>query len=164
MRVRCYGSVGPLIVVVHGGPGAPGTMAPVARELARWFRMVEPFQRASGGEPLTVARHLADLFELVRAQDRPPALVGSSWGGMLALAYAAAHPDASAPLVLVGCGTFDEASRALLQATIDARLAERHEHLKPWDQSLLPVYSYDVAGTGPAPEEYDARAYAGRAE
>jgi pimeloyl-ACP methyl ester carboxylesterase len=36
---------------------------------------------------------------------------------MLALAYAAAHPDRSGPLVLVGCGTFDAVSRAQMQET-----------------------------------------------
>jgi pimeloyl-ACP methyl ester carboxylesterase len=96
-----------MIYLLHGGPGAPGGMAPVARELedAR-----EPYQRRSGGAPLTVGTHVADLHELV---DGPPTLVGHSWGAMLALCYAAAHPVER--LVLVGCGTFDETSRAELR-------------------------------------------------
>jgi len=58
IRARSYGTAGPLVIVLHGGPGAPGYMAPVARGLADSFRIVEPFQRGSGGEPLSVARHM----------------------------------------------------------------------------------------------------------
>ena len=106
MRVRTYGAWGPWVIVEHGGPGAPGQMAPVARGLADSFWVLEPWQRGSGGEPLTVARHVADLHDLVesRGEGERPALVGSSWGAMLTLAYAAAHPEDAGPLVLVGCG------------------------------------------------------------
>src|SRR2546427_12191843 len=107
MRVREYGTSGPLVIVLHGGPGAAGETAPVARELAGSFRVLEPFQRSSGTEPLTVAVHVADLCELVTPG---AALVGYSWGAMLALAFAAAHPDPAIRLVLVGCGTFDAAA------------------------------------------------------
>ena len=48
MRIREYGSAGPMVVLLHGGPGAPGYMAPVARELADSFRVLEPLQRGSG--------------------------------------------------------------------------------------------------------------------
>ena len=68
MRVRTYGTSGPPVVVLHGGPGTPGGMAPVARGLADSFRVLEPFQRGSGGEPLTVARHVADLHELAESR------------------------------------------------------------------------------------------------
>ena len=67
IEVRRYGSVGPPVIVLHGGPGAPGYMAPVARALADEMVVLEPLQRASGGEPLTVARHVADLDEVVRS-------------------------------------------------------------------------------------------------
>jgi pimeloyl-ACP methyl ester carboxylesterase len=86
--------------------------------------VLEPWQRRSGGNPLTVARHVADLHAVIRVQrggDRP-ALVGHSWGAMLALAYAAAHPGEAGALVLVGCGTFDPASRARMRAMREAQM------------------------------------------
>jgi pimeloyl-ACP methyl ester carboxylesterase len=124
IRTREYGASGPLVLVLHGGPGAAGTMAPVARGLADSFRVLEPLQRGSGSEPLTVARHVADLHDLVesRGGGTRPALVGHSWGAMLALAYAAAHPGCAGPLVLIGCGTFDPVARDRLRAIRDARL------------------------------------------
>jgi len=127
MKTRTYGTSGPVAVVLHGGPGAPGYMAPVARGLAHSFRVLEPFQRGSGDEPLTVATHVADLHELVesRCGTARPALVGHSWGAMLALAYAAAHPGRATSLVLIGCGTFDPLARERMRATREERMDDR---------------------------------------
>ncbi len=148
-------------------------MAPVARGLADRFRVLEPFQRASGGEPLTVARHVADLRELVESLGERPALVGSSWGAMLALAFAAEHPLLAGPLALVGCGTFDLAARERLRETLDARmdpelrrrLASLSEERASPDQELrakarliLPLYSCDLASEEQEFDSCDARA------
>lgn len=135
-----YGSSGALVVVLHGGPAAVGSARPLARELANEFRVLEPWQRGSGNEPLTVARHVADLYELIesRCGRERPALVGESWGAMLALAHAAEHPNAAGPLVLVGCGTFDTASRARLMETREQRITEEmREHLRNLEAECL---------------------------
>jgi pimeloyl-ACP methyl ester carboxylesterase len=50
-------------------------------------------------------------------------LLGSSWGAMLALAYAAAHPRSTGPLILVGCGTFDLGARVRMRETIEQRMS-----------------------------------------
>ena len=99
-------------------------MGPVARELADSFQVLEPLQRGSGGEPLTVHRHVADIHELLETNcgGTRPALVGHSWGAMLALAYAAAHPGRVASLALIGCGTFGTAQRRLMRTAIDQRI------------------------------------------
>ncbi len=124
MYARHYGESGPLVLVLHGGPAAVGDVAPLAKGLAESFRAVEPWQRGSGGVPLTVARHVADLHELATdlGGDTPVAIVGHSWGAMLALCYAAEHPRNAGPIALVGCGTFDRAGRNQMQATIDDRM------------------------------------------
>ncbi len=135
MQVRTYGTSGPFVVVLHGGPGAPGYMAPVAQALADTFRVLEPMQRGSGGEPLTVARHVDDLHKLVEEQCEGirPALVGHSWGAMLALAYAAAHPGRLIAAALIGCGTFDRAARdrmkSIQEERTDENLRRCFEHL-----------------------------------
>lgn len=176
MKTRTYGSEGPWVVVLHGGPGAAGTMAPVARELSDSFRVLEPFQRGSGGEPLTVARHVADLDELIRfrCSGSRPALVGSSWGAMLALAYAAEQPGRAGSLVLIGCGTFDPADRKRMRAVLDQRMdphlrrrltrlrkeiADPDERLRRFGELILPLYSYDLATTDQEIEVVDARAH-----
>jgi pimeloyl-ACP methyl ester carboxylesterase len=160
------------VIVVHGGPGAAGSMAPVARALAHSSRVIEPFQRVSSH---SVADHVADLREIVesRCAGVRPALVGHSWGAMLALAYAAAHPVAAGPLVLVGCGTFDLAARDRMRAILDARMDEalrhRFEHLekefpdpnqrlREISRLTLPLYSCDLISTDQEIEVPDAAA------
>ena len=93
-----------------------GSSGPLAEAIGEGFRVVEPFQRGSGDVPLTVAQHVTDLHRLIESfeLERPPAIVGHSWGAMLALAYAAEYPMAASSLALIGCGTFDPASRRQL--------------------------------------------------
>lgn len=127
IRIRRHGHRGPSVIVLHGGPGAPGSAGELALGLSDVFRVVEPWQRGSGGgEPLTVARHVADLHEVVRAvrDGQPPALVGESWGAMLALAYAVEHPRDAGPIVLVGCSTFDKESRGVGIKIREERIAQ----------------------------------------
>lgn len=206
LAVREYGGAGPRVILLHGGPGAMGTLAPVARELADAFRVLEPLQRRSGGgvgkggsgpdghagghgrgarsveggrsAPLTVARHVEDLHRVVagRCRGERPALLGHSWGAMLALCYAAAHPGCVRSLVLVGCGTWDRASREALRAErerrmtpeLRARLARlAHEALHPdlrlqrMGELFLPVDSVDAVAEAPEPGTvaFDERAY-----
>ncbi|MBN2171691.1 MAG: alpha/beta hydrolase [Candidatus Krumholzibacteriota bacterium] len=176
--VRRHGDAGPLVIVLHGGPAAAGEAAPLARGLADGFRVLEPWQRGSGGEPLTVARHVADLHDIVRecGVGARPALVGESWGAMLALAYAAEHPDRAGPLALVGCGTFDPAARARMREILDKRqdddLRRRLEALRPESGDparlremyglMAPLYDYDAEPAAPDPEtpDIDLRAHA----
>jgi pimeloyl-ACP methyl ester carboxylesterase len=124
LRVRTYGSAGPHVVVLQGGPAAAGSAEGLARSLADSFRVLEPWQRRSGGERLTVATHVADLHDVVltRCADTRPALVGHSWGAMLALVYASIYSDNISAPVIVGCGTFDPESRARMKRTIEERI------------------------------------------
>lgn len=161
---------------MHGGPGAPGYVAPVARELGKCFRVLEPLQRGSGGEALSVARHIADLHDVIEAKcaGERPALAGHSWGAMLALAYAAEHPGRARALALVNCGTFDEEARAAFRANLEARkddalreklarlpeeIADADERLMKTLKLLLPLYSYDIAAAEMGMGECDARAF-----
>ncbi len=49
-NLRKYGKAPFAIVVVHGGPGARGEMAPVARELSTHGGVLEPLQTATSVE------------------------------------------------------------------------------------------------------------------
>lgn len=151
LRVRVHGTEGrPTVVVLHGGPAAVGGAAGLAAGLADRFHVLEPWQRGSGGPPLSVARHVEDLHALVETLPGPPAIVGESWGAMLALAYAAAHPDAASAVALVGCGTFDPAARAQLAQTLAARAADP----RPYDvDPIAPAHQDNL------PEPFDEAAH-----
>lgn len=175
VRIRAYGNSGPLVIVLHGGPGAPGSVSPVARGLADSFRVLEPMQRGSGDEPLTVSRHVADLHALVSGcSGARPAIVGHSWGAMLALAYAAAHPGHAASLALIGCGTFDSVGRERMRVTCEERMDDALRHrletlpeefpdpdtrLGALEKLMRPLYSCDPAPIEPDAEACDARAH-----
>ncbi|MFC1705848.1 alpha/beta fold hydrolase [Planctomycetota bacterium] len=119
---------------MHGGPGAPGSVASLARDLAGEFRVLEPLQRRHGDIPLSVAQHVDDLEAVAPGT---VALVGWSWGAMLALSYAARHPARVQSLVLVGCGTYGEASRAIYREAIHARLGPSGQARSAEIQRLL---------------------------
>lgn len=175
LTIRRYGNAGPFVILLHGGPGAPGYMAPVARGLADSFRVLEPFQRASGKEPLSVAGHVADLQEIVRSQceGMTPAIVGHSWGAMLALAYAAENAESTGPLVLIGSGTFDPASRQETLHTRQTRMDDEfrkrmrltgeicdpNEAFRAMGELFLPLDSYDLATTEMELGGCDVRAF-----
>lgn len=121
IEVRRHGGRGPVVAVLHGGPGAPGSAASLARDLAEAFSVLEPLQRRAGETPLTVARHVDDLAGVL---PEGAALVGHSWGAMLALSCAAAHPGSVRSLALVGCGTYDPADRVDYERGLAARLGK----------------------------------------
>jgi pimeloyl-ACP methyl ester carboxylesterase len=149
-------------------------MLAVASRLADRYHVLEPFQRASGDASLTVVQHIEDLRELIcsRAADSQPVLLGSSWGAMLALAYAAEHPNSTGPLILVGCGTFDLGARTRMQETIAQRMStevrkrleraeqrtDADERLKVLVDAVEPIYSYDPLPSSRGNEKVDAKA------
>jgi pimeloyl-ACP methyl ester carboxylesterase len=130
--IKEYGSGLRTVAAIHGGPAAAGDLAPLARRLSERWRVLEPYQRGSGGRQLTVSTHIQDLDDLLRERctARPTIIVGHSWGAMLALAYAAEHPTAAAALVLVGCGTFSREARQEFER-------RRAAHLTPADQEAI---------------------------
>ena len=97
--LRIYGDRPYSVVVLHGGPGYPGTMAPVARELSIDYGVLEPLQAADSinGQ----AKEMAAVLQ--NNADLPAILVGWSWGSTLALITAARHPELVRKLILV-CG------------------------------------------------------------
>lgn len=119
------------MVVLHGGPAAPGSVGDLARALGAWSRVHEPWQRRADDRPLSVARHVEDLAAVAPAS---AVVVGHSAGAMWGLSYAAAHPQRVLGLVLIGCGTYDTASRDLFRQRMDAARGEdgrrRYEALR----------------------------------
>lgn len=94
------------IVLCHGGPGLWDYFADVAELLRGCGRIVRWDQRGCGRSerrgPYTVARFVADVDAVRRHVDAPRiALLGHSWGAMLALRYALEHPDRVGCLVYV---------------------------------------------------------------
>jgi pimeloyl-ACP methyl ester carboxylesterase len=96
---------------------------------------------------------------------------------MLALAYAAAHPERARAIVLIGCGTFDKASRLCMRMTLDERVDENlrdrleqlehrypdpDERLKKKYELTQALYDFDAIDTDQDDKEippFDMRAH-----
>ncbi|MGB7054354.1 MAG: alpha/beta fold hydrolase, partial [bacterium] len=101
--VRKYGKAPYDVAVVHGGPGAPGEMASVARELASEWGVLEPLQTAA-----TLEGQVEELKDILDTHvDRPILLIGYSWGAWLSFIVAARYPSLVKKLILVSSGPFE---------------------------------------------------------
>lgn len=117
---RVFGTAPYSVVLLHGGPGAAGEMAPVARELAATRGVLEPLQTAD-----TIEGQLAELREILeRRADRPVVLAGYSWGAMLAFMYAARFPGDVGKLILISSGAFEPESAGRILPDRLSRLSE----------------------------------------
>ncbi|HET8798532.1 MAG TPA: alpha/beta hydrolase [Thermoanaerobaculia bacterium] len=131
------------VVMLAGGPGfSPGYLEPVARTLRKEVRSVLFHQRGTGlstMETITAETHklqtlVADLESLrTELKAEKLTLLGHSFGGILAMMYAAEHPDRVAALVLVDSGGPTLASMPKFVANFNARLtAEDNAKVKEW--------------------------------
>ncbi len=119
-NVRVYGVAPFNVVVVHGGPGAGGEMAPVARNLAPDFGVLEPIQTATSLEG-----QVEELKDILKHQSTGyVTLVGFSWGAWLSFIVAAQYPDLVKKLILVGSGPFESRYVPQLHETRVQRLSK----------------------------------------
>lgn len=99
---RQYGKPPFGIAVIHGGPGAPGEMAPVARELSCNYGILEPLQTAESLEG-----QVEELQEMLKKNGELPAvLIGWSWGAILGYITTARKPSMVKKLIMIGSAVF----------------------------------------------------------
>ena len=102
-KLRVYGTEPYDVVVIHGGPGAPGEMAPLVRELSAEHGIIEIFNSAN-----TLHGQVQELLAAVKNHgDNPVTLIGHSWGAMLAYIFSARYPMLVKKLIMVSSGVFE---------------------------------------------------------
>lgn len=116
---RSYGPPPYRVALVHGGPGAPGTMGPLAEVLSEKASVMELLQTAISLDGLQ--EELRTLLE--EHAQLPVVLVGSSWGAVFSFMFAASYPSFVSKLILIGSGVFEEAYAEEIKATRMSRLA-----------------------------------------
>jgi pimeloyl-ACP methyl ester carboxylesterase len=125
-NVRKYGKPPFTVVLVHGGPGAAGTMGPVAKRLSGKFGVIEAFQTRYSIESL-----LVEMRGVVSIHcNAPVILIGHSWGAWLSILFASKYPVQAKKLILVGSGPLEERYSSKVMKT-------RLDRLGPQDADLL---------------------------
>jgi pimeloyl-ACP methyl ester carboxylesterase len=106
--------------MIHGGPGAAGEMASVARELASGWGVLEPLQTKASLEGQI--QELRSVLE--EKADLPASLIGFSWGAWLSFLVVARYPNLVRKLILIASGPFEERYAAGIEGTRLSRLSE----------------------------------------
>lgn len=108
------------VVLIHGGPGAPGELELLARELATDCGVLEHLQRGSSIDEL-----LSELKSVLNNNADPPVvLVGYSWGAMLGYIFTAKNPSMVKKLILVGSAVFDDRYAVDINKTRLSRMSD----------------------------------------
>ena len=120
INLRKYGREPFDIAVIHGGPGAPGEVAPVAKELASIRGALEPLQTANTceGQVLELKNVLEENATL------PVILIGHSWGAMLSYILTARYPSLVKKLIMVASGVFEDKYAEQIDAARLSKLSE----------------------------------------
>jgi pimeloyl-ACP methyl ester carboxylesterase len=117
---RKYGNEPFETAVVHGGPGVPGYMKPVAEELSEVCGVLEPFQSAN-----TIDAQSEELRILLKGNAKlPVTLIGHSWGAWLSVIFAYENPDYVKKIILISSGSFEDEYASKINDTRLSRLSE----------------------------------------
>lgn len=127
LYVRAVGH-GLTIVAVHGGPDFDHQyLLPELDRLADNFRLVYYDQRGRGASydqrslDVTMASDVADLDVVRRSMAAETvALLGHSWGAVLAMEYATRHPNRVSHLILVNAAPSSHEGAAMARDAVDA--------------------------------------------
>lgn len=129
MIVRTYGNKEIALVLVHGGPGAAGSLQSMAKQYACYCGVMEPWQSEK-----TVSGQVDELKQQIESYcNKKVVLVGHSWGAWIVTLFAAHYPDLLKSVVLLGSGMFDEAYLPHLQhnrlGNVSAKQKERYQEI-----------------------------------
>ncbi len=126
--VRLYGNEPYNIVLVHGGPGAIGSLKGFAKELniRTDVGVVEAIQ-----SKYSIAELIEELYCQIKENcPGKVTLIGHSWGAWLVALFTEKHPESVKDVVLIGSGPLEDQ----YVAEIDSR---RLEHLSGEDAGLF---------------------------
>jgi pimeloyl-ACP methyl ester carboxylesterase len=130
---RTYGTAPYIIAVIHGGPGAPGEMAPVAERLSATIGVLEPFQTATSLEG-----QIEELRAILEKNGNPPLiLIGFSWGAWLTYIFAAKYSLYIKKIILISCGPFEEKDAAsIIETRLNRLNTEEKKEISSLQETL----------------------------
>jgi pimeloyl-ACP methyl ester carboxylesterase len=172
-NLRKYGDPPFAVAAVHGGPGAPGEMSTIARELSSVAGVLEPLLTAA-----SVNGQVEELRAVLEENGRLPlTLIGFSWGAWLSVIFTARYPTYVKKLILLSSGPFEEEyaaniiktrlqrlrkgerreAKALYEAIISSTLSK--DSLTRFGQLISKADSYDLLPDESQPSPADPEVY-----
>lgn len=130
---RTYGTPPFRVVLLHGGPGAAGSLQPVAEKISATAGTLEVLNNG-----LSINEQVFEVYEdILRFCDLPVVLAGHSWGAWLSWIFTARYPGLVKKLILIGAGPFESRYAGEITATRLSRLEEDEQvQLKVLSQKL----------------------------
>lgn len=120
-NLRRYGKAPYTVAVIHGGPGARGDMAPVAKELCKTCSVLEPLQTST-----SINEQVQELYQILNKHgELPITLIGHSWGAWLGFIFAAKYPFFVKKLIIIGSGPFEEKYVSNIMKTRLSRVSKK---------------------------------------
>jgi pimeloyl-ACP methyl ester carboxylesterase len=138
-RIAGNAEPGDVLIALHGGPGNSSDYMVSLEQLASAeFAVVTYDQRGTGqstepSEGYAMHSYMADLEAVRQAVAAETVhLLGHSWGGLVALRYAAAHPQRVRSIILMGSGVLTPEAAQAGQANKAQRIVALQ------DQGVIP--------------------------
>jgi len=115
------------VILIHGGPGAIGSLEPLAKELSENFGIIEHLQSKN-----TIEKELEELNNIIeRNADVPVTIIGHSYGAWFATLFADKYPLDIRKLILVSSGPFkNENAKNIMDTRLDRLNEEERKEAK----------------------------------
>lgn len=119
INYRLHGEEPYKIIVIHGGPGAPGSASTLAKMISKKFGVVEILQKAD-----SIEGQLGELLTIIdEVVDSKVVLVGHSWGAWISYIFAAKHSQKVSKIILIGSGAYEDKYLKTMHTSRQSRLS-----------------------------------------
>ncbi|WBW96659.1 alpha/beta hydrolase [Oceanirhabdus sp. W0125-5] len=128
---RVYGNKPYNIILLHGGPGAPGSLSSLGKLLSDKFGLIEHLQESD-----SIEGQIEELKNIYDTHEKEPfTIIGHSWGAWLGYIFAAKYPECVKKLILVGAGPFESKYINEMNDTRENRFTDEDRHIisKQWE-------------------------------
>ncbi len=128
---RVYGNKPYNIILLHGGPGAPGSLSSLGKMLSEKYGLIEHLQESD-----SIEGQIEEIKEIYDTHDKEPCIIiGHSWGAWLGYLFAAKYPECVKKLILVGAGPFESKYINEMNETRENRFTDEDREIisKQWE-------------------------------
>lgn len=146
------------VILLHGGPGAPDGLGPVAEFLSADFQVISFHQRGTLNSPCfshnyAISRYISDIDRIASPFNLQQFhLFGHSWGGLYAQLYADKRPDNLLSLFL--CSPASGTGWQWVETAMEIRRFNRKRSTRPEWRAMLKNTVLGLLGSDKAYQKF----------